>query len=351
MATDAVSGAWQASIDLARALIARRVEPTLVVLGPSPTPAQRFEAQRARVPIIEASYKLEWMEDSADDVARAGEWLLLLAEALQPDVVHLNGYTHAALPWTVPTVVVARSCLRGGKGTANDGGTASGTDDGYAAGVGRGLRAATAVVASNRAMRQALTNAYGLESVRVIVNGCPAAGRRLYLETKEPVVLTAGRLWDETTNIAALGLAASHITWPVCVAGDEKDPAGRTMTFGNVRTLGRLPARDMRTWYRRSWIFAAPARHAPMGLSILEAAAAGCALVLADLPSLREHWDGAAVFVPPEPADGLLAALRALIESPTRRLQLAVLAHNRASRFTIDRAADEYVRLYQDLSA
>ena len=34
-----------------------------------------------------------------------------------------------------------------------------------------------------------------------------------------------------------------------------------------------------------------PARYEPFGLSILEAALSGCALVLGDLPSLRELWD------------------------------------------------------------
>ena len=36
------------------------------------------------------------------------------------------------------------------------------------------------------------------------------------------------------------------------------------------------------------------------GFSVLEAALSGCALVLGDIPSLREIWGDAALFVPPD---------------------------------------------------
>ena len=39
------------------------------------------------------------------------------------------------------------------------------------------------------------------------------------------------------------------------------------------------------------------ALYEPFGLAVLEAAQAGCALVLSDIPTFRELWDGAALFV------------------------------------------------------
>ena len=56
-------------------------------------------------------------------------------------------------------------------------------------------------------------------------------------------------------------------------------------------------------------IFAAPALYEPFGLTVLEAAAAGCALVLGDIASLRENWEGAAIFLPPADASAWQAAL------------------------------------------
>src|SRR5207244_2094865 len=86
--------------------------------------------------------------------------------------------------------------------------------------------------------------------------------------------------------------------------------------------------------YRRAAIFAAPARYEPFGLGILEAAASGCALVLGDIPSLRENWEGAAVFVPPGDAAGWRTALRDLSEDEGDRELWAFAAQQRARGFS-----------------
>ncbi|MGE3704921.1 MAG: glycosyltransferase, partial [Vicinamibacterales bacterium] len=92
-----------------------------------------------------------------------------------------------------------------------------------------------------------------------------------------------------------------------------------------------------------------PARYEPFGLSILEAARAGCALVLGDIPSLRENWTDAAVFVPPDDHDALAAAITRLIETPAERTRLGWRAGVRARRFTARRMADAYVAAYGGL--
>jgi glycosyltransferase involved in cell wall biosynthesis len=71
----------------------------------------------------------------------------------------------------------------------------------------------------------------------------------------------------------------------------------------------------------RASIYVHPARYEPFGLAILDAALAGCALVLGDIPSLRELWHDAAIFVPTEDAARLSRELTALIENGDRRLR------------------------------
>jgi glycosyltransferase involved in cell wall biosynthesis len=97
-------------------------------------------------------------------------------------------------------------------------------------------------------------------------------------------------------------------------------------------------------------IFAAPARYEPFGLAILEAAAAGCALVLGDIPSLRENWDGAAAFVPPEDRVALGATINLLIADAQERTRLAAAARRRAGRFTLRRMAQSYATLYCEMA-
>jgi glycosyltransferase involved in cell wall biosynthesis len=171
---------------------------------------------------------------------------------------------------------------------------------------------------------------------------------------KQPFVLAAGRVWDDAKNIRALCAIAPVIAWPVYIAGDVRDPAGRgdveIAASTPVRFLGRLDPSALGQWFDRAAIYALPARYEPFGLSILEAASAGCALVLGDITSLRENWSGAALFVPPDDRAALAAAIRRLIDHDDERCALATRAHERARRFGIDKTADAYARVYCEAS-
>jgi glycogen synthase len=84
---------------------------------------------------------------------------------------------------------------------------------------------------------------------------------------------------------------------------------------------------------------------------VLEAALAGCALVLGDIPSLREVWGDAALFVHPDDGDALAGALRGLLSNPAEREHRAALARARALTFTPRRMAEAYLELYAALRA
>ena len=86
------------------------------------------------------------------------------------------------------------------------------------------------------------------------------------------------------------------------------NPIGRRIAAGVGRRRSPPPGRC-------AAIYALPARYEPFRLEVLEAAAPGCALVLGDIASLRELWDGAALFVAPDDD----RALRARAERSRRR--------------------------------
>ena len=154
-------------------------------------------------------------------------------------------------------------------------------------------------------------------------------------------------MWDEAKNISALCEVAPSLRWPVYVAGEKASPSESTEEpLEWVQWLGRLPADVIALWYERAAIYALPARYEPFGLSVLEAASQGCALVLGDIPSLRENWDEAALFVAPDDRQELVAAIAWLIASPARRLALGARAMSRAAEFTIARMAAAYVDVY-----
>src|SRR5205085_12026072 len=172
---------------------------------------------------------------------------------------------------------------------------------------------------------------------KVVPNGREISFRHV---AKEPFIFSSGRLWDEAKNISTLAGIASELAWPVNVAGDTHEPGGKSISFTNVRLLGRLNASQMAEQFERASIYCLPVRYEPFGLSALEAALAGCALVLGDIPSQREIWADTALYVRPEDTDGLEGALRMLIEDESLRLELAAQARSRALMFSPQRMAN-----------
>ncbi len=347
MTADTVGGVWTYVLELAAALGKHKIRVALATMGAPPTPEQSDQVdQIGNVEVFESNFKLEWMQDPWKEVDLAGKWLLELEEALSPDIVHLNSYAHGALRWRVPTVVVGHSCVLSWW-MAVRGEPAPGMWCTYRQRVSKGLNAANAVVAPSKAMAALLNQHYGPLDIRIIANGRDPA----FFEPgeKEPYVLAVGRLWDEAKNIAALEHIAPQVDWPVYVIGDAKHPDGKAAAPENIYPLGFLPVHKLADWFRRASIYALPARYEPFGLSVLEAGLAGCALVLGDIPSLREIWDDAAVFVQPNDTLALKLAIEDLISDAPRREALGACARARAVQFTPARMAMRYVHLYADL--
>ena len=345
MTGDTAGGVWTYTMELAEALGEHGIHVVLAALGGPPSAEQRREANRIpNLELLASDFKLEWMDDPWQDVAASGRWLLDLEEQYAPDAVHLNSYGHGALAWSAPTVVTAHSCVLSWW-RAVRGGDAPPSWDRYRDTVAECLRAAHVVTAPSRAMAAALAEHYGFEDCRVIPNG--RSGARFRRAEKEAMVLAAGRLWDEGKNIAAVAQAARSLRWPVYIAGEHCHPAGGEARFAGCTPLGRLGPEALAGWYARAALFALPARYEPFGLGPLEAALSSCALVLGDIPSLREVWGDAAAYVPPENPAALADTLGGLIADPQRRERMAQAAASRAREYTPQRMAREYAAIYE----
>jgi glycosyltransferase involved in cell wall biosynthesis len=350
MTADTLGGVLQYAVELSLGLAGQGIQVVLATMG-GPLPADlkaALESQRL-VRVFESAFKLEWMDEPWDDVDRAGRWLLDLTRRVQPDLVHVNGYTHAALPFDRPVVSVAHSCVCSWW-RAVRGGAAPPYFDEYRARVTSGLKTAHAVVAPSQAMSTSLQSEYGKPRlVEVIHNGRNAGD--FIPSAKEPFVLSLGRIWDEGKNLALLERAAPTIPWPVVIAGASGVAPRQEdhSSFHNARYLGPLGSGAVRRMLSKAAIYALPARYEPFGLSVLEAALSGAALVLGDIPSFRELWEDAALYVDTEDASQLSHAICDLIESPARQVEMGRRARARAQRFSSEAMTLRYSSLYESL--
>jgi glycosyltransferase involved in cell wall biosynthesis len=348
MTTDTYGGVWDYSYELVSGLASYGVQTVLAVIGPPLSPWRR--SSLAVVPglhLHEANFDPEWLPGSEDDLHRTGEWLLQLQDRYAPDLIHLNSYAHGNLPWQAPLLMVAHSCVFSWWQAVKKKHPPEAWR-GYRQRVEAGLEAADVVVAPTAAFLARMQAIYGaLPAARVIVNGRNPS--LFQPSAKDPLILSAGRLWDEAKNINALDAIAADLPWPVAVAGDWRRPDGGGNPPSNLHCLGWLATQGVARWMSRAAIYALPARYEPFGLTVLEAAMSGCALVLGDIPTLRELWNGAAAFVPPDDQDALRQALQGLIGDPLRRQQAGEAAQMRARRYAAETMVGSYHALYAEM--
>ena len=179
---------------------------------------------------------------------------------------------------------------------------------------------------------------------RTVPHGRDAA--LFHPQDKRDEVLCVSAPGDEAQNLLMLKRVAEELPWPVLVAGRDDLADGAPL-----HALGTLGEPERAAHMGRSAIFASPTRYEPFGFAVLEAALAGCALVLGDISTLRETWGDAAIFAAPDDAQAFGAGLRLLIEDDGLREEMAGRARDVALKFTPERMADGVYEGYQSLVA
>jgi glycosyltransferase involved in cell wall biosynthesis len=355
---DAVGGVWPYTLDLARGLAAEGVRTTLAVLGPAPDADQRATA--AAIPglhLIHADLPLEWLALSGAVVEAAGAAVAAMASNSGADVVHLNTPALGSEGgFDAPVVAAAHSCVatwwNAVKARFGDGPMPN-DFTWRSALVRRGYANADALIAPTAAFAAETQRVYGLPSAPLCVhNGrsrpeaAPAADGPL-----GDFIFTAGRLWDEGKGMAVLDRAAGRIATLVVAAGPISGPHGQSVPFSHVRALGRVDEAEIARRLAPRPVFVSPSLYEPFGLAVLEAAQAGCALVLSDIPGFRELWGGAAIFTPAGDEEALADALQRLMLDPDLRRELGAAAQERSRVYTVEAMVGRTLEVYRDLLA
>lgn len=348
MTADTVGGVFTYAVDLAQGLAERGVPTTLALLGPAASPAQR-ESARA-VPglrLVETHLPLDWLAEDRRAADQAAEEIAALAAFYRADIVHLNTPALACDGYRCPVVVALHSCLASWWAAVRQGPMPA--DFHWRTRLtAHGLRCADRAVCPTAALAGEVNRLYG-QTPLVVHNGRAAPPELQAATSGAPYVLTTGRLWDEGKGLATLIAAAPMIDLPVRIAGPLQGPNGASVGAANLEALGTLGATELRLRLAAAPIFVSTALYEPFGLGVLEAAQAGCPLVLSDLPSLRELWSGAALFVPPRDAHALAGTVNRLAGDAGARIRLGAAARQRASRYSVAAMAAKMMDIYADL--
>lgn len=408
LTTDTIGGVWSFTRELATELCRRGHRLALLSLGGPNRLANTAWMRGLDLDYQTAPLRLEWMPQAETEAAQARAWVLDAVAGFKPDLVHTHQFAFASLAAAAPIVLTAHSDVfswwRAVRGTAPP---PSPFHDWYFQIARAGLAAADAVVTPSHAAAADLAASYGAAPwIEVIANGLNAGGLKAGI-VKEPVAIAVGRVWDAAKQIALL--ARRDLALPVRIVGPtsppETSPAGdkaaaevtrdrlavplrhaplpaggpvgasagpRSPAEGaygasaasNLAThdrrvgsagpklqfLGALPPEEVWAEMARAKIFVGTSCYEPFGLAAVEAATAGCALLLNDIPSYHEVWRGAAAYFRRNDGADLARQLGDLANHEGKRQRLADAARNRALNLYPRQAmADGYERLYRRL--
>ena len=355
---DTVGGIWTYARDLVTGLVRRGVEVTLVSFGHMPEPRQLVWTEGLRnLDFRPTAFRLEWMQDSAEDIAASSEYLLNVIRETSPDVLHLNQFCYGALDVDIPKIVVAHSdVVSWWVAVHGEQPPRSAWIEWYREIVQGGLDRATTVIAPSRWMLSQIETYYGpRQSCSVIYNGRNPQCFNPHSD-KEDIVLTVGRLWDSAKQVSLL--TQHDCGWPIVVAGETQHPdeayrgdPTRIVCEGTLELKGKQNPEQLQSLFSGAAIYAATSRYEPFGLALVEAALSRCAIVANDIPSFREIWGETACYFNTNDAGGLRDTVLELAANKALRRQHAELAYQRAKRrYTAERMVDEYLETYASLS-
>lgn len=171
----------------------------------------------------------------------------------------------------------------------------------------------------------------------------------------EFTVYFQGRLVDmKNPELLVEAAAISEVEWNLDIGGDgplrdELEAAVEESDLGDrVRFLGYVPDAELPDCYAAADVFVLPSSYEGMPLTVLEAAAAGTAILASPRAATDFLTDDMGEVVPPD-ATRVADALDRLARHPDQVAEMGVTARDRAEGFSWAAVAEQYETLYSDL--
>jgi glycosyltransferase involved in cell wall biosynthesis len=186
--------------------------------------------------------------------------------------------------------------------------------------------------------------------------------RRRYNIGEAPYIFSVGTV-QPRKNYGRLIQAAAQLRQAgydinLVIAGGRgwlEDPIYETIRTTNmqdhVRFIGFADEADLPTLYSGAFCCAIPSLYEGFGLPVLEAMACGAPVITSNVSSLPEVAGDAAVMIDPYDLDGLIHALKQLLDDKALHTSLVSKGYERAKLFTWEKSARQLRSIYGKLLA
>jgi glycosyltransferase involved in cell wall biosynthesis len=209
---------------------------------------------------------------------------------------------------------------------------------------------ADAIVAISTSVRENLTPQVDPAKIHVVHHGVDDRYRVTDPPQRtDPFVLHVS-LASKRKNPGAVVEAARRLDVRFVIAGSGWDSHFQsTERTDNVELLGYVTEDELIDLYHDAAVFYFPTLHEGFGLPVLEAMAAGCAVVASDVYAVPELAGDAAVLHGPNDIDRHVDAIERLLDDHGQRHELAARAIDRSQRFSWKKTARETVEVYRSV--
>lgn len=235
----------------------------------------------------------------------------------------------------------------------------------------KSIRSADHVITVSEAMKKEILGAFPGVPISVIYNGLDAqhfqelsdgtlqAVRQKYGLPRE-FILAVGH-FEERKNYLRLIDTIAHLrdlgrSCCLVIVGNDSGLKNtienRIAAFGldsSVRILSGLSDGEVRCVYKLCKLFVFPSAYEGFGIPILEAMAAGCPMVLSDIPVFREITQGRGVYFPHDDVESMALAIERVLCSSDERIHMVEYGNERVHDFSFINLAAQIESLYRSL--
>ena len=353
MTTDVKSEVWDYSLTLSRALLKHiNAEILMISLGGNPTDTQREELKDLNIEFQFTDFSPDLFADieANPDILKMKSLFESTIKEFNPHIVHLNhGYPN--FDFNKPCVFACHGDLLNKKmwhSDTNRHGSLHQNLLNYKQIINKNLNKSDIIIAQSRFIAECIIKTYNFrKGIKIIYNGIDYKPYSGMPET--PTLLASGDLSDRSKNINLLLNIAYKLpdNIKIKIIGeslpDKKLPR-------NVEFLGNLSGSELQEVYKNSSIYLALSSYEPNGLSSIQAAYSGCAILANDIPVFKELWGDCACIFEKDNVNSLMRCINNLVEN---RNLLELTSKNcqakALSSFNSKRMAYEYINLYKNI--